>query len=593
MPACMRLGRSGSRSRARAMATKAKPSASAISTVASSVMPPRRMRGVDSARSELAGVGEEEGLLVGVRPQEAVADEAEAEPDGPGSVAPNSCSGASPRKRYIGLASELPPVSSNASSAPSASKSAATATLSSSQRPPSTPSAMLSLAVTATSGPGRVAHGAQDGAGEAGAVLHRSAELVVAPVELGAQERAQQVVVADVDLDAVEAGLRRPASAARAVVLGDALDAGRRRPRAGACPWASGRPRARGRGAVGAGVGHRAGVADLGRRGRALGVHGVGQTAQARDGRPRSAAGSGGRCAPRARRPGRPRWRVAAPPAATRRWKSMRSSLTVPPGVTPSKVAALMMRLRRVSGPSGRRREDGRDGVAGGCGGGMGLPLPTAASAARRRQARRQAHARRWPARGCAGGLPTPQLQVGTAACGCGDSAGVRGGLRMVRAASTPPAAQTAPEMQHGGAEAVASCAGCERGGPGQAGQERQHGHGQEAGGPGHDVVDGRSDAGVLGRRRAHGGGGQRGDGDGQPDGEEEHGREDLGPVAAGIGGPGRAGRARRRRRAGPTVICRRGPMRADERAGAGEKRQHHDRQREAGRCPTRAGCSP
>ncbi len=40
---------------------------------------------------------------------------------GPGSVAPNSCSGASPRNRYIGLASELPPVSSSASSAPSAS----------------------------------------------------------------------------------------------------------------------------------------------------------------------------------------------------------------------------------------------------------------------------------------------------------------------------------------------------------------------------------------------------------------------------------------------------------------------------------------
>ena len=110
---------------------------------------------------------------------------------GAGSVAPNSWSGASPRKRYIGFASELPPVSSNASSVPSASKSAAMATLSSSQRPPSTPSAMLSLAVTATSGPAVVAHGAQDGAGEAGVVLDRSAELVVATVELGAQERAQ------------------------------------------------------------------------------------------------------------------------------------------------------------------------------------------------------------------------------------------------------------------------------------------------------------------------------------------------------------------------------------------------------------------
>jgi len=50
VPACMRLGRSGSRSRARAIATNANPSASAASTVASSVMPPRRMSGVESAR---------------------------------------------------------------------------------------------------------------------------------------------------------------------------------------------------------------------------------------------------------------------------------------------------------------------------------------------------------------------------------------------------------------------------------------------------------------------------------------------------------------------------------------------------------------
>ena len=50
VPACMRLGRSGSRSRARAMATNAKPSARAESIVARSVMPPSRMSGVDRAR---------------------------------------------------------------------------------------------------------------------------------------------------------------------------------------------------------------------------------------------------------------------------------------------------------------------------------------------------------------------------------------------------------------------------------------------------------------------------------------------------------------------------------------------------------------
>ena len=71
---------------------------------------------------------------------------------GGGKVAPNSRSGASPRNRYIGLASELPPVSSSASSAPSASNRVATAMLSSSCSPLGTPSTMLSLAVTATDG---------------------------------------------------------------------------------------------------------------------------------------------------------------------------------------------------------------------------------------------------------------------------------------------------------------------------------------------------------------------------------------------------------------------------------------------------------
>jgi amidase len=49
VPARRRLGRSGSRSRARAMATKAKPSANADSIVASSLMPPSKMIGVRRA----------------------------------------------------------------------------------------------------------------------------------------------------------------------------------------------------------------------------------------------------------------------------------------------------------------------------------------------------------------------------------------------------------------------------------------------------------------------------------------------------------------------------------------------------------------
>src|SRR5690606_486948 len=43
---------------------------------------------------------------------------------------------------------------------------------------------------------------------------------------------------------------------------------------------------------------------------------------------------------------------MATPPAAGRRWYSIRSSVTSASGVMPSKVAALITRLRRVSGPS-------------------------------------------------------------------------------------------------------------------------------------------------------------------------------------------------------------------------------------------------
>ncbi len=40
------------------------------------------------------------------------------------------------------------------------------------------------------------------------------------------------------------------------------------------------------------------------------------------------------------------------PPRATARWKSTSSSVTCPCGVRPSKVAALTVRLRSVTGPS-------------------------------------------------------------------------------------------------------------------------------------------------------------------------------------------------------------------------------------------------
>jgi hypothetical protein len=43
---------------------------------------------------------------------------------------------------------------------------------------------------------------------------------------------------------------------------------------------------------------------------------------------------------------------MPTPPRAMATWKSMRCCETTAPGVSPSKVAALTTRLRRVSGPN-------------------------------------------------------------------------------------------------------------------------------------------------------------------------------------------------------------------------------------------------
>ena len=140
---------------------------------------------------------------------------------------------------------------------------------------------MLSLAVTATSGPAASRTVRRT-------VRAKRARFSTDPpnwssrrLSLGLKNALEEVVVPDVHLDAVEAGLDRQRGGPP-VVLGDALDAGGVD---GAQPRAHGREAARGReggGAVGARVGHRPGVADLRRRRGALGVHGVGQAAQSR-----------------------------------------------------------------------------------------------------------------------------------------------------------------------------------------------------------------------------------------------------------------------------------------------------------------------
>ncbi len=206
------------------MATKENPSARAASTVSSRLIPPSRIRGRESGVEELAGVGKEVRLLEGIL------DWRNREPTtrnparrGAGSVAANSARGASPRKRNIGLDSELPPVSSMASSAPSDSSIRPNSRLSSSQNPPSTPSAMLSLAVTAARSPTASRTALTTCTREAGPVDQRAAPAVGAAVELGTQEGAEEIVVAEMDLDAVEPGLDGQGGA-EPVVLGDPGD---------------------------------------------------------------------------------------------------------------------------------------------------------------------------------------------------------------------------------------------------------------------------------------------------------------------------------------------------------------------------------
>ena len=205
------------------MATKANPSPKADAMVACWLMPPSRMMGVDGS-PELAGVREEVGLLVGVAAQEAPADDLEAEPDCWGQGGGELLQGCFAAEEVHGIGQRAAPGELERIQAPSCSKREATSRLSSSHKPPSTPSAMLSLAVTAVSGPTssrtvrRTARGTRP-------VLDGPAELVIALVEFRAEEHAQQVVVSDVHLDAVEARLDREAGGA-AVVVGDALDAG-------------------------------------------------------------------------------------------------------------------------------------------------------------------------------------------------------------------------------------------------------------------------------------------------------------------------------------------------------------------------------
>ena len=168
--------------------------------------------------------------------------------------------------------------------------------------------------------PGGLAHRRHHLAGEARPVLEAPTPAVGAPVQPRAQERAEQVVVPEVDLDAVEPRVdhdRRPPSGSRSVIraMSSSVAARVRAARGAEAPGRRER-----RHPVGAAVGDRTGVTDLGRHRGAVARAPRRSAGASPAASRRRAARSGGRSGPRARRPGRRPWSSPPPPRATRSW---------------------------------------------------------------------------------------------------------------------------------------------------------------------------------------------------------------------------------------------------------------------------------
>ncbi len=328
---------------------------------------------------------------------------------------------------------------------------------------------MLSLAVTATPAPTASRTRAQHRAGETGAVLDAAAELVVAPVELRAQERAQQVVVPEVDLDAVEAGLHGQPRGAP-VVHGHPLDVGARWPPARAHRREAARGRARARRWTGRWPPGRRGrsapprprpsawTASVSRR-RPGTVSSVEQQAVA-VGAPLGRDGQVGD-----RRQGRPAGRH--PPVELDQLVA-----DLRPGRHALEGGRLDDAVAQGQRPERRRREDGAgrppDGLSAACTY-LGRPPP--------RRARRPQAERSGPAatsEGFNGGPLTPHCP-GEGLLG-GTPGGRRaGGVADGRARTPPRRGAGEARDHHGGTESRGQLRGSEGGRPGQARQERQH----------------------------------------------------------------------------------------------------------------------
>ena len=229
-PRSHRPTRSGSRSRARAMATKANPSASADSTVSRRLTPPSRMSGRSRAARNCRAWGAEEALLERVLLQEPLPHHREPEAQRLGQRGGELRPGRVPPEQVHRVGQRAPPGQLQGVEVPVG--------LEHRRHVDALGDVEATRHAVGHVELGRDGHAGRPpprgrrpppGRGKRARCSSEPPHPSRPSVEPGAQERAEQVVVAEVDLDAVEPG-RHGGGGAAPVVVGDAGDVRRRWP---------------------------------------------------------------------------------------------------------------------------------------------------------------------------------------------------------------------------------------------------------------------------------------------------------------------------------------------------------------------------
>ncbi len=189
------------------MATNAKPSLSAPSTVGRRLMPPSRMSGRSRASLNCRGVGQEEGLFERVVLEEPGARHLEPEPEGRGKGGREFGARRLATEEVHRVGERAPPGELERVEMAVLLEHPGDSDALVEPEPAGHPVGHVELRGDRDPAPCRLAHRRHDLAGEARPSLERPAPAVGAPVEPGTQERAQQVVVPEMDFDAVEARL--------------------------------------------------------------------------------------------------------------------------------------------------------------------------------------------------------------------------------------------------------------------------------------------------------------------------------------------------------------------------------------------------